>query len=397
MSPAPPETGTPATRPTSGGLQLRGLVKRFGDFTAVDHVDLEIPPGGFFALLGPSGCGKTTALRMIAGLEFPTEGRIFLGGQDITGVKPHRRPVNTVFQSYALFPHMSVIDNVAFGLRRRKVHDARAKASQVLELVELSHLADRRPQQLSGGQQQRVALARAIVNEPEVLLLDEPLGALDMKLRRQMQLELSRIQREVGLTFIHVTHDQDEAMTMADIVAVMNEGRIEQLGPPEELYDQPETVFVANFLGKSNLIEAEVLGEDGPWLTIAAGSAQARLLSDRCVSRQGRLLVGIRPEKIAIAPVGSDDEGRHGTFADRDGEVWNTLAGGVVSAMTYTGVSTEYQVEVPGIGSVEVFAQNLAGDVLAIGDRVSLRWRAKYTFGLAGDEPISAGAEVEPG
>ena len=240
----------------STDLVLTGLTKRFGDFAAVDALDLTVPAGSFFALLGPSGCGKTTTLRMVAGLEVPTAGSISLAGDEITQLKPYRRPVNTVFQSYALFPHLTIRDNVAFGPRRKgsSKRDAVDDVDRMLDLVELSEYAARKPAQLSGGQQQRVALARALINSPQVLLLDEPLGALDLKLRRQMQVELKRIQIDVGLTFIHVTHDQEEAMTMADTVAVMNEGRIEQMGAPEELYDLPRTTFVANFLGRSNLV-----------------------------------------------------------------------------------------------------------------------------------------------
>src|SRR5512139_1089384 len=243
----------------AGDLRMESLTKRFGAFTAVDDLDLTIPKGSFFALLGPSGCGKTTTLRMVAGLEEPTAGRIFIGDTDISGTKPYRRPVNTVFQSYALFPHLDIFENVAFGLRRRGVKEIKRQVDEVLELVQLGPLARRKPAQLSGGQQQRVALARAIVNRPSVLLLDEPLGALDLKLRRQMQLELKRIQTEVGITFVHVTHDQEEAMTMADTVAVMNSGRIEQLGAPVDLYESPVTTFVANFLGQSNLLAGRVL------------------------------------------------------------------------------------------------------------------------------------------
>ncbi|MEO7123649.1 MAG: ATP-binding cassette domain-containing protein, partial [Lacisediminihabitans sp.] len=249
-------------------LELVGLKKRFPGFTAIEELDLTIPAGSFFALLGPSGCGKTTTLRLVAGLEEPTEGRILIGGKDVTRLKPYQRQVNTVFQSYALFPHMTVLDNVAFGLRRRKISDPVGKAHEALRLVELDHLATRKPQQLSGGQQQRVALARAVVNRPALLLLDEPLGALDLKLRRQMQLELKSIQNEVGLTFLHVTHDQEEAMTMADTVAVMNKGRIEQLGAPEDLYELPRTAFVANFLGQSNLFTGDVTGTTSTSITI---------------------------------------------------------------------------------------------------------------------------------
>ncbi len=231
-------------------LELESIRKEFPGFVAVDDLDLRIPAGEFFALLGPSGCGKTTTLRMIAGLETPSAGRILIGGNDVTDQKPHQRPVNTVFQNYALFPHMSVEENVAFGLKQRKVDNPQQKAQAALEMVELQHLAARRPQQLSGGQQQRVALARALVNRPALLLLDEPLGALDLKLRRQMQIELKAIQMEVGLTFLHVTHDQEEAMDMADTVAVMNHGHIEQMGAPEALYDRPKTAFVAKFFWK---------------------------------------------------------------------------------------------------------------------------------------------------
>ncbi len=240
----------------TGDLQLVGLTKTFGEFTAVHPLDLTIPQGSFFALLGPSGCGKTTTLRMVAGLEAPSAGQILIGDIDITSTRAFQRNVNTVFQSYALFPHMSVMDNVSFGLKRRGDKDFKKKAQDALDLVELGHAGGKKPNQLSGGMQQRVALARALVNRPDVLLLDEPLGALDLKLRRQMQIELKRIQQEVGLTFIHVTHDQEEAMTMADTIAVMNAGHLEQLGDPATLYEHPASTFVANFLGQSNLLRA---------------------------------------------------------------------------------------------------------------------------------------------
>ena len=236
-------------------LRLVNLTKTFGDTKAVDDLSITIPAGSFFALLGASGCGKTTTLRMVAGLEDPTHGQIFIGDQNVTELRAFQRPVNTVFQSYALFPHLDIFENVAFGLRRRGVKDVDAQVIAILELVELASLARRKPSQLSGGQQQRVAVARALINQPDVLLLDEPLGALDLKLRRQMQIELKRIQSEVGTTFVHVTHDQEEAMTMADTVAVMNAGRIEQMGHPAEVYELPRTIFVANFLGQSNLIQ----------------------------------------------------------------------------------------------------------------------------------------------
>ena len=254
MSEQTPSTTAESTS-TGGGADLHivDVTKRFASFKAVDDLTLTIPSGSFFALLGPSGCGKTTTLRMVAGLEEPSEGRIVIGAEDVTHRKPYQRPVNTVFQSYALFPHLDIFENVAFGLRRSKKKDVRNEVEAMLELVELSTYARRKPTQLSGGQQQRVAVARALINKPEVLLLDEPLGALDLKLRRQMQIELKRIQTDVGITFVHVTHDQEEAMTMADTIAVMNAGRIEQMGAPIELYENPVTTFVANFLGQSNL------------------------------------------------------------------------------------------------------------------------------------------------
>jgi len=232
-------------------VRLDRVTKRFGDFVAVDDMSLEIPPGQFFSLLGPSGCGKTTTLRMIGGFEEVTEGKIFLGDTEVTQLPPFKRATNTVFQSYALFPHLSVFENIAFGLRRRgtPTNEIRHQVEFMLKLVELPGYEERRPSQLSGGQQQRIALARALVNNPQVLLLDEPLGALDLKLRKQMQIELKRIQSEIGITFIFVTHDQDEAMTMSDRIAVMRAGKIEQLGTPEELYERPATEFVAGFLG----------------------------------------------------------------------------------------------------------------------------------------------------
>src|SRR5437588_3119905 len=245
-------------------VRLERLTKRFDDVVAVDDISLEIEHGRFFALLGPSGCGKTTTLRMIGGFEEPTAGRIFLGERDVVALPSYKRDVNTVFQSYALFPHLSIFENVAFGMRRRGIKGDELKRGvlDALEMVGLGGLESRRPRQLSGGQQQRIALARALVNQPRVLLLDEPLGALDLKLRKQMQLELKRIQHDVGITFIHVTHDQEEAMTMADQIVVMNDGHIEQAGTPTQLYENPATAFVASFLGVSNLLEGQITGPD---------------------------------------------------------------------------------------------------------------------------------------
>jgi spermidine/putrescine transport system ATP-binding protein len=289
-----------ASTSAKGDLKLVNLTKSFGEFKAVDDLTLTIPEGSFFALLGPSGCGKTTTLRMIAGLEDPTSGKISIGSTDITDKRPYQRPVNTVFQNYALFPHLTIFENIAFGLRRRGIKDVKEQVDKVLNLVELPHLADRKPTQLSGGQQQRIAVARAIVNRPALLLLDEPLGALDLKLRRQMQIELKWIQTEVGLTFVHVTHDQEEAMTMADTIAVMNEGRIEQMGSPAELYDNPKTAFVANFLGQSNLIQGTIVDSDGDYHVVDLYGQKAKVLKSRTHSKNNSVLYAIRPEKLRI-------------------------------------------------------------------------------------------------
>ncbi|MEI2787035.1 MAG: ABC transporter ATP-binding protein [Candidatus Nanopelagicales bacterium] len=374
-----------------GDLYLENLVKSFADFTAVDNLSLHVPQGHFFALLGPSGCGKTTTLRMVAGLEPPTAGRIRIGEADITYEKPYRRPVNTVFQNYALFPHMTIWENVAFGLRRRGVKDVTKQVDDALALIELSAVAKRKPAQLSGGQQQRVALARAIVNRPAVLLLDEPLGALDLKLRRQMQLELKRIQTEVGLTFIHVTHDQEEAMTMADTVAVMNNGVIEQLGPPTELYESPHTAFVANFLGQSNLFGAQVVQTSGDDVILEDSDGRFVMPRARVADRVNltagtRVLVGVRPEKIHIEAL--DDAApapSHGNFVD-----------GVVVTSSFLGVSTQYEVRTSGGDVINVFAQNLsAREMLSTGSRVRLSWLPVHGFVLSGSEDINAGVEQE--
>ncbi len=381
---------TDVTR-AEGDLHLDHLTKTFGEFRAVDDVSLRVPQGSFFALLGPSGCGKTTTLRMVAGLEEPTAGSIRVGDADITLQKPYKRPVNTVFQNYALFPHMTIFDNVAFGLKRRGVKDVKGPVNEALELIQLAEVADRKPSQLSGGQQQRVALARAIVNRPAVLLLDEPLGALDLKLRRQMQLELKRIQRDVGLTFIHVTHDQEEAMTMADTVAVMNHGVIEQMGPPTELYESPRTVFVANFLGKSNLFPATVVEVDSDVLILEDPDGQfrmprSRVAEDVDTSHGSKVLVGVRPEKIHIGPL--DDQApapADGNFVD-----------GVVETMSFMGVSTQYEVRTAGGELVSVFAQNLdVQGLLPRAARARLTWRATHGFVLDGRADAAEGIEVD--
>jgi spermidine/putrescine transport system ATP-binding protein len=275
-------------------IRLEGITKRFDDVVAVDDLTLDIERGAFFAMLGPSGCGKTTTLRMIGGFEEPSGGRILLGDRDVTGLPPYRRDVNTVFQSYALFPHLSIGENVAFGLRRKGIRGPQlnGRVREILKLVALEGYEKRKPRQLSGGQQQRVALARALVNSPQVLLLDEPLGALDLKLRKQMQLELKRIQHDMGITFVHVTHDQEEAMTMADVIAVMNRGRIEQLGAPTQLYERPRTAFVASFLGVSNLLAGRVDGRGT--VRLDAGDV-VRVQPDLLDGRDGAVAVGRSP------------------------------------------------------------------------------------------------------
>lgn len=354
-------------------LELKAIRKEFPGFVAIENLDLHIPAGEFFALLGPSGCGKTTTLRLIAGLEQPTSGQILIGGKDVTEVKAHERPINTVFQSYALFPHMTILENVAFGLRQRKVDDPLPKAQAALDLVELGHLGARRPQQLSGGQQQRVALARALVNRPSLLLLDEPLGALDLKLRRQMQIELKAIQMEVGLTFLHVTHDQEEAMDMADTVAVMNKGRIEQMGAPEALYDRPKTAFVAKFLGQSNLFVGNVTEENAESVSINCNGNKITVPKRRAEKHSGKIAVGVRPEKAFFheeQPVANSDV--------------NVIGPGEIIDIRFTGVSNQYLIEIPNLGNITVFAQNIGkSPVIELGAQVWVSWKVDHTFGLS--------------
>jgi spermidine/putrescine transport system ATP-binding protein len=348
------ESGAPAA-----DVRLESVTKHFDDVTAVDDVSLEIPRGSFFALLGPSGCGKTTSLRMIGGFEEPTAGTIYLGDRDVTGLPPYKRDVNTVFQSYALFPHLTIFDNVAFGLRRRGVRggELNERVSQSLQLVDLAGFERRKPRQLSGGQQQRVALARALVNRPRVLLLDEPLGALDLKLRKQMQLELKRIQHEVGITFVHVTHDQEEAMTMADAIAVMNAGRIEQLGTPTELYETPRTAFVAGFLGISNLLRGTA--EPDGTVRLADGA----VVRVPAAGRSGEVSLGIRPEKVRLGAVEE-----------------NRLAGEVRES-AYIGVATQYIVDTTA-GAITLYVQNTEAGApsVAPGDQVTISWSPAATF-----------------
>jgi spermidine/putrescine transport system ATP-binding protein len=382
-SPADLTVQAPSSDDSFEGLRLRNVTKSFGSFTAVNDLDLDVPRGAFFALLGPSGCGKTTTLRMVAGLETPTHGSITLAGQDITYAKPYRRPVNTVFQSYALFPHLDIHENVAFGLKRRKVKDVDDQVRQMLDLVELDSQARKKPAQLSGGQQQRVALARALINQPEVLLLDEPLGALDLKLRRAMQIELKRIQTEVGLTFIHVTHDQEEAMTMADTVAVMNAGVIEQMGAPEELYENPRTTFVANFLGQSNLIVGQIKSRSSDFVTVDMHGIDVSVPAARAHVEGDKAWIGIRPEKVLI--------GDPGEVLDAPG---NSIPGGVVTDVSFNGVSTQYLVRMPWGQELQVFQQNTGHRRLyRSGEFVELSWRPDYAFLLDHSQDARAGQE----
>jgi spermidine/putrescine transport system ATP-binding protein len=355
-------------------LELVGIRKEFPGFVAIEDLDLKIPAGEFFALLGPSGCGKTTTLRLVAGLDSPTKGKILIGNQDVSNMKPHERPVNTVFQNYALFPHMSVLENVAFGLRQRKVGEPLPKATEALKLVELEHLADRRPTQLSGGQQQRVALARALVNRPSLLLLDEPLGALDLKLRRQMQVELKAIQMEVGLTFLHVTHDQEEAMDMADTVAVMNKGRIEQMGAPEALYERPKTLFVSKFLGQSNIFVGDVSETSGDSVSISVAGRQIKVPISRAEKTTGKIAIGVRPEKAFF----------HEDAEPSSSAGLNVVGPGEIIDIRFTGVSNQYLIDIPNLGEVTVFAQNIGkSPVTELGAKVWVSWKVEHSFGLA--------------
>jgi spermidine/putrescine transport system ATP-binding protein len=335
-----------------GQVRLVDLVKRFADVTAVDGVNLDMPPGEFFSLLGPSGCGKTTTLRLIAGFERPDEGQILLDGTDMVETPPHKRNVNTVFQNYALFPHLNVYDNVAFGLRYKDVskQDARKKVMDSLALVRLEGLERRRPSQLSGGQQQRVALARALVLNPSVLLLDEPLGALDAKLRKALQIELKALQEEIGISFVYVTHDQEEALTMSDRLAVMSNGRVEQIGTPSEVYEEPQTAYVADFLGVSNLMEARAEGSDGDGrcrvrlgefeLTAGQGEGDAR----------GEAKIVIRPERVRLEDAG-------GTGPNR--------IPGMVERVVYVGSTMQVIVHLAPGGTLQVWVQNQGQGSLA--------------------------------
>jgi spermidine/putrescine transport system ATP-binding protein len=370
-------------------VRLEDVSKAFKETVAVDHISLDINEGEFFSLLGPSGCGKTTTLRMIGGFERPTSGAIFLGDHDVAGLPAYKRNVNTVFQSYALFPHLSVFDNVAYGLRRKKVdkREIGRRVNEMLALVDLEGFGERRINQLSGGQQQRVALARALVNRPGVLLLDEPLGALDLKLRKQMQLELKRIQAEVGITFIYVTHDQEEAMTMSNRIAVMHRGRLEQVGAPQDVYELPATQFVAGFLGASNLLDGEVEGANGNLakVRLTVGSTIS-LPAERLPVDRGSVEVGVRPEKLHIVSAGDAHAGRGENAIDA-----------TVSISTYTGVSTSYECTTADGSIVVVYVQNLgnAAKPIGAGERVRISWDPEHTFAVVGGMNGNGAKEAE--
>jgi spermidine/putrescine transport system ATP-binding protein len=358
---------TPGTAPS---VRLERMSKRFGDVVAVRELDLDIERGEFFTMLGPSGCGKTTTLRVIAGFEEPTEGVVRLDGTDVTGLPAFKRPTNTVFQSYALFPHMSVVDNVAFGLKRKGVDkaDIRRRVGEELERVGLKDEANRKPRQLSGGQQQRVALARALVNRPAVLLLDEPLGALDLKLRKNLQIQLKEIQRAVGITFVYVTHDQEEALTMSDRIAVMNQGVIEQVDDPETVYEHPATTFVAGFIGVSNLMPGEVTSVNGSTaqLRLDAGVEVSTEASGASVGERAHAVV--RPEKLDIHPAGSDSAG-------------GPSVEGSIESSVYLGTATQVVVRLGDGTAMTVLVPNADTEARrrlpGPGDAVRLAWSSE--------------------
>ncbi|MEA2412124.1 MAG: spermidine/putrescine transport system ATP-binding protein [Thermoleophilaceae bacterium] len=366
-------------------IHLDRVTKRFAETTAVDELTLSIERGAFYALLGPSGCGKTTTLRMIGGFEDPTAGTVYLGGADVTDLPPYRRDVNTVFQSYALFPHLDVNRNVAFGLERRKLsrEEVRKRVGEALELTQLHGLGKRKPSQLSGGQQQRVALARALVNHPRALLLDEPLGALDLRLRKQLQIELKRIQKEVGITFVHVTHDQEEAMTMADTIAVMNAGRIEQAGGATDLYERPRTEFVANFLGDCNLVDGELVSRTGGVAEfVTHDGAHLRVPEERIAPsvNGGAVRMGVRPEKLTLIPAGTDVPSGA-----------NSLRGRVEIA-SFLGTAIQYVVHTTGGEEFTAVEQNRLGsepESIGPGRDVTLAWDPAHSI-LVAKETVDA-------
>lgn len=345
-------------------LTVKKLTKRYGDFTALSETDLTVGDGEFLTLLGPSGSGKTTLLSLIAGLSRPDGGAVLIGDNDVTYNAPHLRDIGVVFQNYALFPHMTILENIAFPLKMRKVaaEEAKRRATEALEMIRLPHIAQRYPRELSGGQQQRVALARCMVYRPSIILMDEPLGALDKKLREHMQLEIKRIHRELGATIIYVTHDQEEAMTMSDRICLMNSGEIEQLGTPADLYFRPKTLFVADFLGESNLIEATVAsaGDDMIDVTIGAGSVAAQAIASEAISAGDTIHIMIRPQNLAINKTQKADG-----------------FGAVVTDVMVTGSLTKIYMNAEGWSSQELvaaFPTRLNGDHYQIGDKVSLSW-----------------------
>ena len=378
--------------PVRPSVELERVTKRFGSLAAVRALDLTIRAGEFFTLLGPSGCGKTTTLRMVAGFEEPTEGRVLIEGVDVAGVPPFRRPTNTVFQSYALFPHLSVEDNVAFGLRRKRVarEEVRRRVYGELERVGLASEAKRKPRQLSGGQQQRVALARALINQPAVLLLDEPLGALDLKLRKGLQVELKGIQRDVGITFVYVTHDQEEALTMSDRIAVMNHGVIEQLGSPEDVYERPRTEFVAGFIGVSNLMPGEVVAADGTRLDIRLDSGPTVRAEGEGVSAGDRCRLVVRPEKLHVAHV-EDPAGAERPSVE-----------GVVESAVYLGTATQMVVKLAADVRLTVLVPNAdeaeRQRLPGAGARVRLSWAPEHMHVVSanGAQPDSRAQDVDP-
>ncbi len=344
---------------SAAAVEIEGVTKRFGEVVAVDNVDLAIDDGEFFALLGPSGCGKTTTLRMIAGLDLPTEGSLRIFGEEVGTAPPDRRPVNTVFQAYALFPHMTVRQNIEFGLRMRRVKapERGRRVEEAVEMVRLTGMEDRRPSQLSGGQQQRVALARALVNQPKVLLLDEPLGALDLKLRQEMQQELKALQHQVGITFVFVTHDQEEALAMSERIGVMSEGRLLQVGTPREIYERPASRFVADFIGRTNLLEASV--ESAGTVRLASG---VRIEAQTSLPAGAEVALSLRPERARLHRRGA-------TTREAEGSRLN----GEVRDITYLGHAVVYAVAV-GTMSVEVRVEGETGEPFAVGDEVTVGW-----------------------
>jgi spermidine/putrescine transport system ATP-binding protein len=353
-------------------VRLSNITKRFGSFKAVDDLDLDIHEGEFFSLLGPSGCGKTTTLRMIAGFEEPTEGEISVAGEPVQGVPPYRRPVNTVFQSYAIFPHLNVFDNVAFGLRRSGVKgdELQKRVTEACEMVQLEGFEKRKPRMLSGGQQQRVALARALVNRPKVLLLDEPLGALDLKLRKEMQLELKNLQHEVGITFIYVTHDQEEALTMSDRIAVMSDGIVQQVADPATLYEQPRNRFVANFIGQTNLFSGTVESVDGDKVTL--------------ITPDGTKIDAIAPEGMDPEP-GSESHAAVRPEKVRFGDVGDNVCAAEVRQVVYMGVSTQYITELTGGEKLVLYQQNVHdASGFGVGEEVSVAWDSRNCLVLGG-------------